>query len=214
MGRVADFFREQSIPLGQQQRARMLSLDREFEELAAERDSLKVENLHLKAKVNPLERDIERLKNQLEQKPTPVHDLEPNEVDIMKFVGEKKSVNAADIGKGLNMHSVQVEHHLGRLLKANYIGQTSVAASLIGVQYSLSDKGNAYLVKNNLVPLRQAEQPNNPKGHPCDHCGSTRLTRAGARPDKTFGDAGVKEYLYRCLDCKQTSGFTNDEAQA
>jgi hypothetical protein len=67
MGRLADFFKEQSVPLAGQQKQKMLSLDREFEEMKAERDALKTENLHLKAQVNPLQRDIERLKDQIKQ---------------------------------------------------------------------------------------------------------------------------------------------------
>jgi outer membrane murein-binding lipoprotein Lpp len=67
MGRLADFFREQSIGLAGQQKVKMLSLDREFEDMAAERDALKTENLHLKASVNPLKRDIERMQEQIQR---------------------------------------------------------------------------------------------------------------------------------------------------
>ncbi len=67
MGRLADFFREQSIALAGQQKVKMLSLDREFEDMAAERDALKTENLHLKAEVNPLKRDIERMQNEVQR---------------------------------------------------------------------------------------------------------------------------------------------------
>lgn len=48
----------------------MLSLDREFEDVEAERDRLKAENLHLRAQVKPLERDVDRLKERVEKKET------------------------------------------------------------------------------------------------------------------------------------------------
>jgi hypothetical protein len=67
MGKVADFFREQNIPLGQQQRAKMLSLDREVVELEAKVKVLESENLHLKAEVNPMKREIQRLQDQVQQ---------------------------------------------------------------------------------------------------------------------------------------------------
>lgn len=70
MGRFADFFREQSITLDGQKKVKMLSLDREFEDVEAERDRLKAENLHLRAQVKPLERDVDRLKERVEKKET------------------------------------------------------------------------------------------------------------------------------------------------
>lgn len=42
--------------------------------------------------------------------------------------------------------------------------------------------------------------------HMCDHCGSSRLKRTGSRANATFGDLGVKDFLYRCDDCgKETA---------
>jgi hypothetical protein len=64
MGVVADFFREQSIPLAEQPKKKMLALDRQFDALKAERDALKAENLKLQAQVNPLKREVERFKQQ------------------------------------------------------------------------------------------------------------------------------------------------------
>lgn len=216
MGRIADFFREQSIPLAQQQRAKMISLDREVEELESKVKVLETENLHLKAEVNPLKREIERLKNQMESKGASagVHTLEPTEIEMMKFIGNRKGCTADDICKGMELHSVPVEHFLGRLLKSKYLDQSHVP--MVGAWYALSDKGNAYLVEKQLVPLpgAQKQQPNNPKGHPCDHCGSVRLRRAGAVPDPTFGAVGVKAFKYTCLDCGGESAFTNDESSA
>lgn len=42
----------------------------------------------------------------------------------------------------------------------------------------------------------------------CDHCGSRKLRRTGNRPDPTFGDLGVKQAVFSCLDCCKESAFT------
>jgi uncharacterized small protein (DUF1192 family)/DNA-directed RNA polymerase subunit RPC12/RpoP len=211
-GRVSGVLKAMGFHLGQDQRKQILALDSEFEEMESKITSLNAKVLNLEAKVNPLEREIERLKNQGEKKGATVHDLESDEIEMMKFIGDRKSITAEDIGKGMKMHSVPVEHFLGRLLKANYLVQQNVP--MVGAMYSLDDAGNAYLVKNKLVPLpnRQAEQPNNPKGHHCDHCGSTQLRRTGSRPDPTFHDLGIKQALYSCLSCGKESAFTKDES--
>lgn len=50
----------------------------------------------------------------------------------------------------------------------------------------------------------------NPNGYACDHCGSTSLKRTGSRPDPTFGDLGVKEALFVCLECNKQSAFSEN----
>lgn len=44
----------------------------------------------------------------------------------------------------------------------------------------------------------------------CDHCGSPNISRIGNRPDPTFGDLGVKEYVFRCEECKKESAFQEE----
>jgi hypothetical protein len=138
--------------------------------------------------------------------------LEDNEIAVMKFIGNRKGCTAKDICEGTGFHSVLVEHCLGRLLKGKYLEQSHVP--MLGAWYALSDAGNAYLIENRLVPGAETQQPNNPKGHPCDHCGSARLRRTGSRPNEMMREMGIKDFLYNCLDCHKESVFTNDEAQA
>jgi hypothetical protein len=149
MGRIANALR--SVLMPEQKRREVLALDREFVEMETKVKALQSENLHLQAKVNPLERTIERLEQEIQKKSAPVHKLDPIEVEMMKFIGEKGSVTPSDIAVAMNMHSVPVEHFLSRLLKADYVVQAYLA--MIGASYSLADKANAYLVENNLVPL-------------------------------------------------------------
>jgi len=137
--------------------------------------------------------------------------LEAAEIEMMKFIGSKKSAPAEDIGKGLNMTSVAVEHFLGRMLKAHFLIQHPGVGGLVAAHYSLADKGNAYLVENKIVPIAAA-QPNNPRGHHCDHCGSNQLRRTGSRPDAHFAAVGIKQAMYSCIACGKESAFTNDES--
>ena len=211
MGRVADFFSAQGITLAIQQKQQMLALDKQFEAFESQVKVLQSENLKLRAEIEPLKKQVDGLKQEIEKQRSPDHKLEQSEIDIMRFIGNKRGATSSDIQNGIGIHSVAAEHYLGRLRKSGYLDEQKVP--MIGAWYSLSDKGNAFLMDNNLVPQQRtaSEQPSNPKGHSCDHCGSSKLRRTGSRPDPNFGDAGIKEALYSCLDCGQQSGFTNDE---
>lgn len=212
MGRVSGLLKAMGFHLGEDQRRKIVALDRELDEMEAKVQSLETENLNLRAKVNPLERQVERLQNQSQQKPAPAHLLEDTEIEMMKFIGNARSITAADLRNGMHLHSVHVEHCLGRLKKSGHIDDDHVP--MVGAMYSLTDKGNAYLVENRLIPLpgKQAQQADNPKGHRCDHCGSVQLRRTGSRPDPTFRDLGIKQALYSCLSCGKESGFTDDKS--
>src|SRR5262245_40570355 len=158
MGKIADIAR--TLALGEQHKRQMLNLDAEFEEMQTERDRLKTENQNLKAQVKPLEEKVKRLEQRVEEEAakaakaeklaaSPSHKLEQSEIEVMKFIGNARSVTASDLGTGMKLHSVAVEHYLGRLFKSGHLEQSQVP--LIGAMYSLSDKGNAYLMENSLV---------------------------------------------------------------
>jgi len=208
MGKIADLTR--GLPMSEQQRRKIVTLDQEFVSLEAKVKTLEAEKLHLEKEINPLKREIERLQQQVKKESAAVHNLEATEIEMMQFIGNKKSVTASDIASGMNMHSVPVEHFLGRLLKAQYVVQSQVP--MVGAMYSLDDKGNAYLVEKKLVPLtgRQAEQPSNPDGYHCDHCGSQQLKRIGNRADPMFAEVGIKQAVFSCLSCGKESAFTQE----
>ena len=67
MGKIADAIRGSALP--EQNRKKLLALDREFVEMEMEIQTLKAQNLNLQAKINPLERKINGLKNQIKQEP-------------------------------------------------------------------------------------------------------------------------------------------------
>lgn len=212
MGRIADALRD-GVSMPEQKKRQMLALDREFVEMETQIQGLKTKVLHLEAKVNPLEREIERLKDEIKKKRATVHKLQPDEISLLKFIGERQSCTPKEIQTGLNMHPVQANHLTEQLREREYVEHHHVP--MVGAMFSLTAKGNAYLVENQLVPLaisEQLEAPSNPKGHHCDHCGSDRLRRIGSKPDPQFGVLGVKAALYTCLECKQESSFTDDRS--
>lgn len=47
-------------------------------------------------------------------------------------------------------------------------------------------------------------------GPVCDSCGSGAVTRVGSRPNKTFGDVGVKDAIYRCNICNAETAILID----
>ncbi|SDX05609.1 hypothetical protein [Nitrosomonas communis] len=50
----------------------------------------------------------------------------------------------------------------------------------------------------------------NPHGHRCRHCGSIKLKRMGGEPHKIFGDIGIVDTFFICLDCEKESVITID----
>lgn len=90
MGRIADAIRGTSLP--EQNRKKLLTLDQEFIEMEAKIKILETENLHLQAKVNPLERQIEGLKDQIKKHATSGDQSKPQSYRMvygcMKFAGD------------------------------------------------------------------------------------------------------------------------------
>lgn len=118
MGQIADVIRD-GVALPVQKRQQMLALDVEFEELKSKLKVLEAENLQLRALVEPLKREVERLKQQAQQ-----------------------------------------------------------------------------------------SAPNtNPDGYFCDHCGSPKLKRTGSRLSEQFGEVGIKDAIFSCLECGKESAF-------
>ena len=155
MGRLADFFREQSITLDGQKKTKMLSLDRQFEEMETERDSLKAENLSLKAQVNPLQRDVDRLKNQIEgmQGKAAKGHLEEVESKILvtlSTIPGKRGANAPQIADAVGINETKAEYHLTKLVEANFVHAAYFYTST-PTEYRLGQLGREYLVKNDLL---------------------------------------------------------------
>jgi hypothetical protein len=149
MGRFADFFREQSISLPGQQKQKMLSLDKEFVEMEAERDALKTENLHLKAQVNPLHRDIERLKskiNQLEEATTTKESLDEKALALLSAIAKNFQI-ARDGGASIiNGTPAQAAYYLGVLRQRGLVRYARANYTLDG-RYVATQSGLAYLHK-------------------------------------------------------------------
>lgn len=64
-------------------------------------------------------------------------------------------------------------------------------------------------LKKEVERLKQEPQghTSNPQGYVCDHCASLKLKRTGSRPAKHFGEMGIKDAIFTCLDCGKESVF-------
>jgi chromosome segregation ATPase len=127
-------------------------LDKEFSDKDAEIERLKADNLRLQAQVNPLQREVQQLKDQLVRATDDSNKLCEEEVQILRMiaeVGPKAHVNAAAVAGLLNLNDTKVTYFLKRLEENNYIHGSY--ASLGSTEYKLKHRGNEYLVRNHLV---------------------------------------------------------------
>jgi len=144
MGRLADFFREQSITLDGQKKQKMISLDRQFVEMEVERDSLKTENLHLAAKVNPLEREIERLQNQVQKMGSQNHGRLDEIAENILLALANGEYDRERIFAPLNISKVKGDHLFDVLTERK----------LVNYEFGMTTTtplGRAYLVKHGLI---------------------------------------------------------------
>jgi septal ring factor EnvC (AmiA/AmiB activator) len=150
MGRLADFFREQSISLAGQQKAKMLSLDREFEEIKAERDALKAQNLNLQAEVNPLKRQIERMQDEVERTEADLaarnERLDEKAETLLEAIAQRFNVPRDGGASIINGTSAEARYHLGILRERRLIRYVSANYTNDG-RYEATQDGLAYLKK-------------------------------------------------------------------
>lgn len=146
MGKVASFFREQKIALAIGQQQQMVALDREFESLKSQVVTLQSENLNLRAEVKPLKQEVERLKQQIEKEKAGFHKLDPIEIEILKAIAScPYGITSRELQARLHLSQSRAAHFLGLLSRARY-----VLMNMLTSRYVLSQKGNAYIVDNNL----------------------------------------------------------------
>jgi transcription initiation factor IIE alpha subunit len=112
--------------------------------------TVEAENLRLQAKVNPLEREIDRLQKQIQHVESKDLDLASEEIEILKTLSSAgRWLTSEQLAHHLQMNPVRVKHFLAELIDKKYIQDAYSMDS--PVQYLLDDHGNAYLVKHNLV---------------------------------------------------------------
>jgi len=150
MGRFADFFREQSISLDGQKKAKMLALDSEFEALESKVKILDAENLHLRAEVNPLKREVDGLKNQIERKGAQQsHErLDETSEKILLDVANGPGVKADVIGNA-SLSRAKGELHFDILVKRGLLSQGLQAMGLSF--YEATPEGRKYLADHKLI---------------------------------------------------------------
>jgi hypothetical protein len=166
MGKIADATR--TWGLGQAQRQQVIAFDTELEETQAERDVLKAKNLQLKALVEPLQQQVERLKERIEEETAKTARAEKlgafkadkrvqaekphlgdTEIEVLKFVAacvlHDKSSRTEDVTRFLKTNQIRAGVILRRMSKAEYIWCHSSG------QWRLNDKGQEYLVDHEIL---------------------------------------------------------------
>ena len=73
-----------------------------------------------------------------------------------------------------------------------------------------SEIQNLKLENRALIEKIESFHNANPHGHQCRHCGSIKLKRMGGEPHKIFGDIGIADTFFICLDCEKESVITID----
>lgn len=152
MGKLANFFREQRITLDGQKKTKMLSLDRQFEEMEAERDSLKTENLNLRAQVKPLEREVERLKNQVEQNAAQSRgrlEVISEKMLVLIANGAERRLTKEQVIRQFGLSQAKGDHHFDILSERALI--TLRVVSQDGSTYGATKIGRQYLADHNLL---------------------------------------------------------------
>jgi len=150
MGKIADAIR--GIPLAQQKQTQLLTLDREFEQMESKIQSLEAENLKLRAQVNPLQRDVDRLKNQLEQQQSSSHKqpLDKESEGIIELLAKSDSrMYVEEISEHLKIHPTKAKHLLNQLVEHGYVYVGySIGSPPV---YSLAEAGQEYAVARGFV---------------------------------------------------------------
>lgn len=144
MGRLANFFSEQNIVLDGQKKQKMLSLDRQFVETETERDSLKTENLHLKAQVKPLEREVQRLQDQVKKIGSQDHGRLDELAEKILLALANGEYDRERIFAPLNISKVKGDHLFDVLADRK----------LVNYEFGMTTPtplGRAYLVKHDLI---------------------------------------------------------------
>jgi len=151
MGRLANFFSEQSIPLAEQPKRKMLSLDQQFENMETKIQTLETENLHLNAQVKPLERRIEQLQQQIEsmEKTATAADdksLDEKAVALLSAIANGFHVSergGETIIQGTRAQSIR---YLGLLKQRRFVKYVAANYTVDG-RYQVTQDGLEYLHK-------------------------------------------------------------------
>jgi DNA-binding MarR family transcriptional regulator len=155
MGKIASFFQEQKIALASQQHQRMLALDSEFDALESRVATLEAQNLELRAGVDVLKQDIERMKSQMEKSASYEGELDDIEVKILQILSSATGrVIAMSVAMHLGISQTKAEYYLTELESAGYIrGARSNTGTRLGQppEYSLTEIGREHVLRHNLT---------------------------------------------------------------
>lgn len=148
MGKLADAIRE-GCAMPDQKRAQLLSLDAQFEQVTAERDALKKENLNLKAQVNPLEREVKQLKEEKQrilEQASKHGDLDSDTERVLIAIVESDGrMPRRGTAKALGFSNAKGEYCFDLLEERDYILNISVDQRTGEPLYCAEPEGRKYL---------------------------------------------------------------------
>ncbi|HEV8552531.1 MAG TPA: hypothetical protein VGR65_03965 [Casimicrobiaceae bacterium] len=148
MGKVADAIR--NMPLPQQDKTKLLTLDKEFSKMETEIQTLKAENLHLQAKVNPLEREIEGLKKEKEQKAAQSHGrLDDLSEKILIEVANSSVVISDQLIQYFQISPARGARLFDTLEERSFV--RAVGGSSDGTEFVATPEGRKYLERYDLL---------------------------------------------------------------
>ena len=141
MGRLADAIRD-GVAMPDPKRRQILLLDEEFSELEAENQVLKAENLRLQAKVNPLERENQRLKERIKHQDSAALD---DVSEAMLLLIANGGVSKEALAQRLNLSKAKSDYHFSVLEKNGFAHElsyfydsTAIGATPEGLEYLAS----------------------------------------------------------------------------
>ena len=150
MGKIADAIRSMSISLPQQDKKKLLTLDREFAEMESKIQTLETQNLHLQAKVNPLEREVQGLKKEKEKNAAQSHGrLDDLSEKILIEVANSSSVASEQLIQHLEISPAKGNHHFDILEERQFV--RAVGGSSEGTEFVATTEGRKYLAHHDLL---------------------------------------------------------------
>jgi chromosome segregation ATPase len=146
MGRILNLLTANGVHLAQENKRQVLALDREFEDIEAKITTLQSENLNLQAKVNPLERKIEQLTDQIQRMQSGAvvagaEQLEPSAEKLLLTIANRGRIDGS-FAALLKVTNAQADYYVSVLKRRGFIryvhsytGDSGFVATADGLEY-------------------------------------------------------------------------------
>jgi hypothetical protein len=151
VGKIADAIRGMALPI--QNKTKLLTLDDEFSEMEAEIQTLKAQNLSLQAKVNPLEREIQRLKDDIKKYAASTdHDKLDRWLEkILIEIANHGPLTREHQTKPPRLSTARLAHYFDILVEKGFIEIVPPLFKRKGTWFAATVKGRKYLARHDLL---------------------------------------------------------------